>query len=77
LKIVRIPKRRKTDKALESDEEWKDSDESSNIPAFNEVFQRVDSKTNLVLHCSLLTIQIHNNDRRSGILARLDHRESD
>lgn len=43
-----------------------DSNESSNPPLSNEVFQRVDPKTNLVSPCLLLTMQIRENGRASA-----------
>ena len=64
-----------TDEAIESDEEWEDSDETSITPRSNSsdtplsdmVFQRADSRTNLVSQCSLLTMQIRKNGGASTL----------
>ena len=65
-----------TDEAVESDEESEDSDNSCNTQPFytslpDEVFQRADSKTNLVSRCSLLTMQIHKNGGASALQMQL------
>lgn len=60
------------DNAIEeedSDEEWEDDNEESGPPSVDEraMFQRVDSKPNLVSRRSLLTTQIHEGDRARAL----------
>jgi hypothetical protein len=49
--------------AIEDDDEWEDEPESSAQADSGDLFQRVDSQTNLTSRRSLLTTQMHEKDR--------------
>ena len=53
----------------EDDEEWEDSatDSGGSSPSDKQLFQRVDSKPNLVSRRSLLTTQLHQSDRAAAL----------
>ena len=53
----------------EDDEDWEDSatDSGGSSPSNQPLFQRVDSKPNLVSRRSLLTTQLHQSDRASAL----------